>query len=54
MSRMLKSFFDDRSGATAIEYSLIASFIAIALYSSAQAVGLSVSNVFTSVTPHLK
>jgi len=54
MSRVLKNFLDDQSGGTAIEYSLIASFIAIALYSSAQAIGLQVSNVFASVTPHLK
>lgn len=54
MARVLRSFVVDCRGATAIEYSLIASFIAIALYSSAQAVGLQVSGVFTQVTPHLK
>ena len=54
MSRILKSFAADCSGATAIEYSLIASFIAIVLYSAGEALGLQLSNVFTAVTPHLK
>lgn len=53
MLRKYKLFRRDETGATAIEYALIASFIAVALYASAQAVGVSVSNVFTSITPHL-
>ena len=40
------SFYEDDSGATAIEYSLIALFIALVLVASAMTVGSNLSNVF--------
>lgn len=42
----IKSFFADTSGATAIEYALIAAFIAIAIVGGASALGNKVSGSF--------
>lgn len=45
MSKLI-SFSGDDGGATAIEYSLIALFIALAIFASAMTVGSGLSNVF--------
>lgn len=37
--RLVRAFFADRSGATAIEYALIAVFISIAIATAAPAIG---------------
>jgi pilus assembly protein Flp/PilA len=44
----------DESGATAIEYALIASLIAVAIITAVQTVGTKVSTVFTEVGGSLK
>ena len=44
----------DESGATAIEYALIASLIAVAIITAVQTVGTKVSTVFTEVGNTLK
>jgi len=54
MKAMLSTFFRDESGATAIEYGLIAVGIAIAIIAAVNGVGTGVSSVFTSVSTSLK
>jgi pilus assembly protein Flp/PilA len=54
MKAMLSTFFKDESGATAIEYGLIAAGIAIAIVAAVNGVGTGVSSVFTSVGTSLK
>ncbi len=49
MSRMISKFFADESGATAIEYGLIAALIAVAIIPAATALGSSLSSTFNSV-----
>lgn len=43
---MLKAFLNDDNGATAIEYGLIATLIAVALIGGAQALGGGTSHLF--------
>ena len=43
-------FVNDESGATAIEYGLIAAGIAVALLTAVQALGSSLSGLFTSIS----
>ena len=54
MLRMFSRFWQDRSGATAIEYGLIAVLISVVIISGASAIGTAVNskltNVGTSVT----
>jgi pilus assembly protein Flp/PilA len=47
-------FLGDESGATAIEYALIASLIAVVIISAVTIVGTKVSTVFTEVGNALK
>ena len=47
-------FIRDDSGATAIEYALIASLIAVAIITAVQTVGTKVSTVFSEVGGALK
>jgi pilus assembly protein Flp/PilA len=54
MKAMLTAFFKDESGATAIEYGLIAAGIAIAIIAAVNGVGSGVNSVFTSVSTSLK
>lgn len=42
----LSKFWDDESGASAIEYGLIAALIAVALIVSVTSIGTSISNLF--------
>ncbi|WP_072385877.1 Flp family type IVb pilin [Hyphomicrobium sp. CS1BSMeth3] len=49
MSGLLKRFQKDASGATAIEYALIAGLISIVIVASATAIGGSLSDIFTKV-----
>jgi len=48
-----KRYFKDESGATAIEYGLIAAFVGLAVISGAQAVGLDLTNVFNNAAAAL-
>jgi len=54
MSRYLTKFCKDQSGATAIEYGLIAAGISIAIIAAVQATGTSLKTTFTSVSTALK
>ena len=50
---MLKSFLRDESGATAIEYGLIAAGISVAIIVVVQGLGTKLSTVFSNVTTAL-
>ena len=50
MTNFMKRFLQDESGATAIEYGLIAALIAITIIGAASAVGTSVSGKFTQIS----
>src|SRR3954468_23515166 len=52
--RLIARFFADESGATAIEYCLIASGIALAIIVSVQSIGPTLSGKFTAVNSSLK
>ena len=54
MFKSMKNFARDDSGATAIEYALIASLIAVFIIGSLQVLGTKVSTVFTEVGAALK
>ncbi len=54
MFKSMKNFANDDSGATAIEYALIASLIAVFIITAVQTVGTKVSTVFTEVGNALK
>ena len=45
----MKKFFQDESGATAIEYGLIAALIAVAIITSVRALGTNTAAKFTEV-----
>ncbi len=49
MSGLLKRFQDDISGATAIEYALIAGLLSIMIVASATSIGTRLTEIFTSV-----
>jgi pilus assembly protein Flp/PilA len=50
----LVAFLRNESGATAIEYGLIAAGVSIAIVAAVQLLGTSVENTFTSVSSALK
>lgn len=52
-SNSLKSFWADEHGATAIEYGLLASLIAVAIIAGATAVGDALAALFTQVAGEL-
>ena len=54
MFKSIKRFVADDSGATAIEYALIASLIAVFIITAVQTVGTKVSTVFTEIGNTLK
>ena len=49
----LNNLRNDNSGATAIEYGLIAALIAVVIISAVTLVGTDLSNMFTSVSDNL-
>jgi len=51
---MLKRFLQDESGATAIEYALIASLVSLAIIGGATAIGTSTTVTMTSIADHLQ
>jgi pilus assembly protein Flp/PilA len=53
MIKSLKSFLADESGATAIEYGLIASLIAVTIIISVTALGNKLQGTFNEVTSNL-
>ena len=54
MSSLVQKFLKDESGATAIEYGLIAAGIAIAIITAVQGVGSKLSTNFGSISTSLK
>ncbi len=54
MQRLLAAFAKDQSGATAIEYGLIAAGIAVAIIAAVNGVGTALSTSFTSISTSLK
>ena len=53
MSKFVSRFFKDESGATAIEYGLIATFIAVAIIAGATALGDSLDAMFLDVSTQI-
>ena len=54
MRQLFLRFLSDRSGATAIEYCLIACGIAFAIIAAVQGIGPQLNTKFTSVNSSLK
>ena len=54
MFRPIKKFVANESGATAIEYALIASLIAVAIIVSITVLGTQLQNTFNEVSSNLK
>jgi pilus assembly protein Flp/PilA len=53
MTHLVKKFVRDESGATAIEYGLIASLIGIAIIAGVRSVGTKLSDTFAKVSGNL-
>jgi len=53
MLKFIKSFARDESGATAIEYALIAALIAVVIAGTASTLGTDISDVFAKVSGDL-
>ncbi len=51
---MFSRFLRDRSGATAIEYGLIAALIAVSLVYGAEMIGNAMNDQFTSASEHME
>jgi len=51
---LLKRFANDESGATAIEYGLIAAGIAVVIILAVQNVGTNIKTVFNNVAANIK
>lgn len=54
LKRMVQKFWSDESGATAIEYGLIAAGIALAIITVVNSLGTSLNDKFGSVSSSLK
>jgi pilus assembly protein Flp/PilA len=52
--RMLRAFLKDESGATAIEYALLAAGVSIAIISAVKDIGTKLNSTFSSVSTQLK
>ena len=53
MQNLIKNFVNDESGATAIEYGLIAALIAVAMIAGATALGESINDKFADVSSEM-
>lgn len=53
MSKIFARFLKDESGATAIEYGLIAALISVALIAGASTLGNAISLQFTNIASYL-
>lgn len=53
MTKIFARFAKDESGATAIEYGLIAALIALAIVTGATAVGTQLGTLFTGISEEL-
>jgi pilus assembly protein Flp/PilA len=54
MSQLLSRFWDDQSGATAIEYGLIAAGISVAIIAVVNGLGTRLNTTFGSISTQLK
>ena len=54
MRRLFSKFLNDQSGATAIEYCLIATGIAFAIIATVQGIGPQLNTKFSSINSALK
>jgi pilus assembly protein Flp/PilA len=54
MKNLLARFAKDESGATAIEYALIAAGIGIAIITAVNSLGTAISNKFSAISTSLK
>ncbi|MFN3671940.1 MAG: Flp family type IVb pilin [Bosea sp. (in: a-proteobacteria)] len=54
MTNLFKSFIKNESGATAIEYGLIASLVAVAAIGAMTTVGTKLTSTFTEISDKLK
>ena len=54
MKRLVSKFWNDESGATAIEYGLIAAGISLAIIAVVNGLGTTLNDKFTSVNSSLK
>jgi pilus assembly protein Flp/PilA len=54
MNKLVSRFVKDESGATAIEYGLIAAGIAVAIITAVNGVGTALSSKFGSISTSLK
>jgi pilus assembly protein Flp/PilA len=54
MTKSIKRFVANESGATAIEYALLASLIAVAIIASITVLGTQLQNTFNEVSSNLK
>ena len=54
MRTLIAKFLADQSGATAIEYCLIAAGISIVIITAVQGIGTGLNNKFTSISSSLK
>jgi pilus assembly protein Flp/PilA len=54
MKNAIKRFFADESGATAIEYGLIAALISVVIITALTTVGSNLNTKFTSVATSLR
>lgn len=54
MTKLLSRFYKDESGATAIEYGLIATLIAVAIIGAARLVGTNLVSQFTTISTALQ
>jgi pilus assembly protein Flp/PilA len=54
MEQLILQFINDETGATAIEYGLIAAGIAVAIIATVQALGTNLNSTFSTVSTALK
>jgi pilus assembly protein Flp/PilA len=54
MKALIRRFLNDDSGATAIEYGLIAAGIAVAIIAAVNTLGTNLTTTFTSISTQLK
>ncbi len=53
MFKTIRSFIDDESGATAIEYGLIAALVSVAAIAALTALGSALDGIFSTVSTQL-
>jgi len=54
MKNLISNFVADESGATAIEYALLASLISVAIITAATTLGTNISKTFNNVSAQMK